>query len=72
MDAVIEGWQPEKGFADECALCWQARYFLRGPLSERLGPEILGPDECYPEESGGQKNGVSFRRGKDTPINGFL
>ncbi len=70
--AVTEGWQPEKGFADECALCWQARYFLRKSLferlgSERLGLEILGPGECYPEEGSGQKNGVSSG-GERTPL----
>jgi hypothetical protein len=75
--AVSKGWQPEGGFADECSLCWQARYFLRKPLSERLGPEvlgserlgleILGPDECYPEEGSRQKNGVSLG-GERTPL----
>ena len=43
--AVTRGWHPEESFADECALCWQARYFLR-----KSWPETLGPDECYPEE----------------------
>lgn len=75
--AVSKGWQPEGGFADECSLCWQARYFLRKPLSERLGPEvlgserlgleILGPDECYPDEGSRQKNGVSLG-GERTPL----
>jgi Radical SAM superfamily len=41
--AVSKGWQPRSQFADECALCWQARRFLR-----REWPAILGPDECYP------------------------
>jgi hypothetical protein len=53
--AVSNGWQPEEGFADECTLCWQARYFLRKHRSKRLDPEILGPDECYPEEGIRQK-----------------
>ena len=65
--AVTKGWQPEKNFADECALCWQSRYFLRKSLFERLGSEILGPDECYPEEGSGQKNGVSSG-GERTPL----
>ncbi len=43
--AVNKGWQPKQGFADECALCWQSRYFLRKGWIENLGP-----DECYPEE----------------------
>jgi MoaA/NifB/PqqE/SkfB family radical SAM enzyme len=42
--AVKTGWQPVGPFADECDLCWQARYALRGDF-----PEALGPDECYPD-----------------------
>ncbi len=42
--ATANGWQPSGGFADECELCWQARYFLRSSW-----PGILGPDECYPD-----------------------
>jgi len=42
--ALGTGWQPEGPFADECDLCWQARYALRGEF-----PFELGPDECYPE-----------------------
>ena len=45
--AVDKGWQPSGNFADECALCWQARYFLRGTY-----PDKLGPDECYPQAAG--------------------
>jgi hypothetical protein len=41
--ALEAGWQPEGPFTDECDLCWQARYALRGSFSD-----TLGPDECYP------------------------
>jgi hypothetical protein len=41
--AKDKGWRPSAGFADECELCWRARYFLRNAW-----PEILGQDECYP------------------------
>jgi hypothetical protein len=42
--ALEVGCPPEGPFADECDLCWQARYALRGSF-----PDILGPDECYPD-----------------------
>lgn len=41
--ALERGWQLEGPFADECDLCWQARYVLRGEYTD-----TLGPDECYP------------------------
>jgi len=42
--ALKRGWQPEGSFADECDLCCQARYALRGDYVD-----TLGPDECYPD-----------------------